>query len=508
MLALAALTPAHGQSVTSAPLADGVTHEVHPVAGSSARVHVARIAAGAPVRLQVVQALGGLAGGRETPSSMCRRTRGCRVALNGDFYTDSGPVGGVVVSGRMLRSPRPEHEQLSVAPLRATTSGLGAGGWAGSVTPAQDEAVRLDGVNTPLAAGQTVLYTPDHGAATPACTCTELLLDAGGEQVGRLDRPVGVTITGRGTGGSALPPGSVVLAGEGAAGQRLAALADATHTSPDARRLSVSVTVAQPTRHNLGAHPVLLHDGRVAPVDEADPMLLERHPRSVVGWNAAGGVWLMAFEGRQPAGPGPTGREVVAFLQRQGATDAVLLDGGGSTALATADRVLNAPSDGLERPVSNAVLVVGELALGALRAAPAAPAAVPVAAAAAVPAKRLPAPAVVSAPAKAPAAKPAPKPKPVAARVAARPKPEPRVFSRAGAGRAAAEPLVRAAPPAVTPPRLDPLTVTTAAALALLAAAACAQGAAVQPRRRRASRHATVPWSPRGWPVQRAHRSA
>jgi len=43
-----------------------------------------------------------------------------------------------------------------------------------------------------------------------------------------------------------------------------------------------------------------------------------------------------------------------------GARSAMNLDGGGSTAIVAAGQLLNDPSDGCERAVSNAVLVVKE----------------------------------------------------------------------------------------------------------------------------------------------------
>jgi hypothetical protein len=154
----------------------------------------------------------------------------------------------------------------------------------------------------------------------------------------------------------------------------------------------------------------------------------------------------------------------------------VLLDGGGSTALATGAGPLNAPSEGRERPVSNAVVVVMEPVAATVRTAPAPPAAPVVAAA--------PAPVQVAPPAAKPVP-PAPKPvvqapaPPVAAPAAkpvavAEPAPA-RVFPRAGAERAAVVEVTAA--PRVT--RAEPAPLVThlgavAAALVLLMTASWA----------------------------------
>ena len=361
---LSLAVPAHGQPLqqrlVTAALAPGVTHEFWSAGTSSARVHLARIDAGSAAALRVVQAPGGVRTGRETTTALCRRTRGCVAAINGDFFTADGPVGGVISDRRLLRSPNPQHEQLSLRPLRAT-SGLG---WQGVLRAPDGAEVRVDGVNVAPVVDGVVLYTSSYAPATPACTCLEVVLTELGEPVGRLGLATPLARTGQASGQTPLPETTVVVAASGAAAERLQAVASSGGD------LSVTLSVPEPTEQSIGVHPVLLRDGQVAPVDRDDPMLRDPHPRSVVAWDGKGTVWLAAFEGRQAAGPGPTADELVAFLERRGATDAVMLDGGGSTSLATADGPLNRPSGGRERPVSNALVVTTPTAVAALRVAP------------------------------------------------------------------------------------------------------------------------------------------
>jgi hypothetical protein len=71
-----------------------------------------------------------------------------------------------------------------------------------------------------------------------------------------------------------------------------------------------------------------------------------------------GVLLLVTVDGRQKTlSRGATLAELAALLLRLGARDAVNLDGGGSTALAVRDALVNAPSEGKERPVANALLV-------------------------------------------------------------------------------------------------------------------------------------------------------
>ncbi len=87
----------------------------------------------------------------------------------------------------------------------------------------------------------------------------------------------------------------------------------------------------------LGAGPVLAVDGRAAVGTDAEVFfhtsIPDRHPRSAVGVEAGGAVWLVVVDGRQPASRGVTLPELAAILLDLGAADALNLDGGGSSAL-------------------------------------------------------------------------------------------------------------------------------------------------------------------------------
>ncbi|MCA1713030.1 MAG: phosphodiester glycosidase family protein [Actinobacteria bacterium] len=345
-------------------VAPGVQHSIWRANRSTPDVHVVQAAAAAHVSIRVVQAEGGLAGGRETTSGLCRRTPRCLAAVNGDFFTDAGPVGGVIVDNRMVRSPVSGHEQLSLAPLRASSGGLGARGWAGAVQVAGRVPTAVDGVNVPGPVDSVVLYTSDYGATTPACDCTELVLTGPGGAAANLQASEPFTPRDRASGTTALSAQQIVLAGHGRGAQQLQELW-ALQTP-----LVVEVRVAEPSASNLGAHPIILQDGRPAAYDEQDPMLAEPEPRTAVAWDDQGRVWLIAADGRQPGGAGLTAAETVSFVRQLGAQHAVLEDGGGSTTLVVAGRVANRPSDGHQRAVSNAVLLIADAQAAAARRAP------------------------------------------------------------------------------------------------------------------------------------------
>jgi exopolysaccharide biosynthesis protein len=69
-------------------------------------------------------------------------------------------------------------------------------------------------------------------------------------------------------------------------------------------------------------------------------------------------------------------KELAKYMKKLGAVDAMNLDGGGSTTFFLMGKVLNSPSDGRERPVSQALVIKprsapgGELTATAAGAAP------------------------------------------------------------------------------------------------------------------------------------------
>lgn len=71
------------------------------------------------------------------------------------------------------------------------------------------------------------------------------------------------------------------------------------------------------------------------------------------------GTYLLAVvDGRQQSSHGCTLTEWAQLLKAFGAKDALNLDGGGSSELVAGGQVLNSPSDGRERGVGSAIVVL------------------------------------------------------------------------------------------------------------------------------------------------------
>ena len=92
---------------------------------------------------------------------------------------------------------------------------------------------------------------------------------------------------------------------------------------------------------------------------QATTFVAVRHPRTVIGTDRRGNIWLIAIDGRQPSHSlGMTFTELLALCARLDLVNALNLDGGGSTTMVAKDAIVNKPSDAAgPRAVSDAILV-------------------------------------------------------------------------------------------------------------------------------------------------------
>ncbi|MGH2688234.1 MAG: phosphodiester glycosidase family protein, partial [Actinomycetota bacterium] len=359
--------------VKQARVGDGVDYLKLAGTDRSQSVNVARVAPGSPTSLRAVLSDDHVADqglNLERTSSMCERVR-CLVALNGDFYDleNGQPQGGVVAGGELLRSPSPVHHQLVVAPdgrLSARTLG-----WTGRIESTDLKPLSLSAVNTPREADQLVLYTSAYGASTGTNQFgTELT--AAVETPGRilLDQTVVLRLgeLRQNAGDMPILPGTVVLSGHGAAADALHDLWARVQKGVAGTQVLLRLESDQPAGQSLGGTPILVRDGKRWG-EGAGSFGGDRHPRTMVGWTAAGEVLLVTVDGRQPGfSEGMTLGEAADLMIGLGAVEAINLDGGGSTTFVVKGSVANQPSDRLVRRGGKGTIVHspgrGETVLG------------------------------------------------------------------------------------------------------------------------------------------------
>jgi Phosphodiester glycosidase len=109
----------------------------------------------------------------------------------------------------------------------------------------------------------------------------------------------------------------------------------------------------------VGGAPQLLANGRVVADNNCGTYFCARNPRAGIGYTADGKILLVVVDGRSSSSVGVTPVAFANTFKALGASSALNLDGGGGATMWVKGKgVVNVPSDGAERPVTNAVLVL------------------------------------------------------------------------------------------------------------------------------------------------------
>jgi hypothetical protein len=317
------------------------------------------------VRLGVSLGKGDVLGLEPISRQAERLTRADRypiAGVNGDFFyypstqNPGIPTNAAVLDGELIRTPfnrsslvLPASGPPSIRILQARAT----------VTAASGTVRTLDQVNHPRGANQLVLYTPRFGASTrTAAAGVEAYLEPESFPLKYgVTQRAKVRAVQRNGGDAALNPGTWVLSGTGTGADFLSGLA------PDD---SVEIRVdfdpeLGPNDQVLGGGPRLVRGGQISVEAEGGSIngtfSTARHPRTAIGFNG-GKIYLVVVDGRQPGySIGMSLAELAQVMVDLGCTDALNVDGGGSTAMWVRGGLVNRPSDGRERPVANGLLV-------------------------------------------------------------------------------------------------------------------------------------------------------
>lgn len=112
----------------------------------------------------------------------------------------------------------------------------------------------------------------------------------------------------------------------------------------------------------VGGSDILMSGGKIPEISDREFSTV-RHPRTAVGYDASGKVFLVVVDGRQPeTSNGASFSDLAAIFHSLGCTDALNLDGGGSSTVILKDSkgnyiTKNSPSAGALRAVSSTLLV-------------------------------------------------------------------------------------------------------------------------------------------------------
>lgn len=270
--------------------------------------------------------------------------------VNGELVSDTSLRRGIVA----ITSNSPGKPELAFdqAAVRMTLAFKVAG---------RDRTLAIDGVDTTRERGKLMLYTPAYHRDTDTA--------ANGIEWALSGNPLRVIDVRRDLGQTPIPPGGAVLSFGGLdPPEPLSALQIGTRVTFQTTWTTVN---GLSSRHlNEAAHVIngagLLKlrgktptNWRAAENLNPETFTGMRHPRTLIGVDRKGDIWLVAIDGRQPEhSVGMTFAELVRLCERLDLRDALNLDGGGSTTMVVKRQIVNRPSDANgPRAVSDAIVV-------------------------------------------------------------------------------------------------------------------------------------------------------
>lgn len=312
--------------------------------GATSTMHVLELD---PARANVKLALGTgspVMRSRTRVSEMVRRT-GAIAGLNAGFFAMNGnPLGVLIDRGKVICSPIYSRSSFGIYQQKRTI--FGNPEFSGRIRVPGGE-LEVHSLNEKREDGKLVVYTPEFGESTRTSSDGLEIAVSGGKvvEVGGSDLEI--------------PSDGIVIA---AHGRRPALLASVS----EGDEITFDWGVTPPWNLcdvAIGGGPRLLKDGQLdvnSREERFDKNFSgQRAPRSAFGATASGRMIFLAVDGRHPpANCGVSLQETAQIMRQLGCAQAVNLDGGGSTTMVLRDRVLNAPSDGVEREVSTAILIL------------------------------------------------------------------------------------------------------------------------------------------------------
>jgi len=290
-------------------------------------------------------------------------------AVNGDHFSFATgiPMGMSISDGRLITSPIEAYnaDDYYFHAMGITADGevlTGENPTLNAVCTIGGQEFAIERINRTREnweGGQICLFTPDYGESTG----TDVM---GIEAIVRVTDGVvgaGHTLTGvieRVADGNDTPieEGTVVLS--------VHLLRDETELLTDGAEVSISFSFEDERWNDVvfavGGNLTIVDDGKPLPFDYTVGAFTSSQPRSAIGVREDGTLVVVAVDGRSDVSKGLTANDMAQFMAESfDCTHAILLDGGGSTAMAAIDaagalQTVNVPSE--QRPVGNTVLLV------------------------------------------------------------------------------------------------------------------------------------------------------
>ena len=341
-------------------VADGVEYsEVRrEFGGKAVNIHLLRLDL-KKVRLDVHHAMDA-AIGTETTSSIATRHKAFAAINAGFFRLDTtpfagDPVGLFMIDGEPLSEAINDRIQLFISNRSNRSDTLFARMRLLQSVTLGKETFDITGVNRERKADDIVIYTPQFGPTTKTSEGGLELVIAKGIITSALD----------GLGNAAIPRNGYVVSASGKYHQSVAAVERTNGSLRLTRRwdgLPAELTKDRSQLDIVTGVPQLIKNSKIDITWEQEKsskaFVETRHPRTAVAKLNDGKFLMLTADGRSDESAGFDLYDLAAYFLELGATDAMNLDGGGSTTMFLDGKVVNKPSDKEgERKVGDAILV-------------------------------------------------------------------------------------------------------------------------------------------------------
>lgn len=281
-------------------------------------------------------------------------------AVNGDFFSKEGyPSGAMVHDGQILKNAADPWYAFVVT--RKKEVFIQQIAFSGTMIINSFTNLAISGFNKPRQANEAVLYNHFFGPQTNTNTYgAEVTIRAkfAGKSIGDTVRGIVMAVDSV-SGNNPLTDSTVVVSVHGDEKIKLV------------RRMFVGQILELVIRADLredkirsviGGFPFLVNNGKnlVSGNPEAtSEFYLSRTARTAIGIaDSTNRLYIVCVDGNQTNySAGMTLAELADWMIGLGCTRALNLDGGGSTTMMIRDNVINRPSDGIEREISNALLI-------------------------------------------------------------------------------------------------------------------------------------------------------
>ncbi len=262
------------------------------------------------------------------------------VAINGGYFKPQTgvPLGTLMIDEKIYTGPIYDRVALGIFKDKYEVGRIRLN----AKITGNNQEIKIDNINQPrMLSSYIIAYTRDWGKYAPASP-----------QYGVQLQIVGNRITAASANPLSIPENGYVLVGPKS---QLGKLFGAEYVD-----ISININPRwENVKHIISGGPYLIKDNEIF-IDMTAQRLQSiggRNPRTAIGYTKDNDLILLAADGREGSSVGLTLVELANFMKSLGCTNAINLDGGGSTVMYVNGQIVNRPNQVGGIALSNALVV-------------------------------------------------------------------------------------------------------------------------------------------------------